>query len=39
MITKELFIETMEHLEDFDERLNDVDKAFKKLNPDFCGFI
>ena len=38
MITKELFIETMEHLEDFDERLNDVDKAFKKLNPDFCGF-
>lgn len=38
MITKELFVSTMEQLEDFDEKMNDIDKAFKKLNSDFCGF-
>ena len=38
MITKELFISTMKQLEAFDEKLNKIDQAFKKLNSDFCSF-
>ena len=38
MITKELFVSTMEQLEVFDRKLNKIDGTFKELNPDFCGF-
>jgi len=38
MISKDLFIETMLKLKAFDGKLDDVDKAIKKLCPDFGGF-
>lgn len=38
MISKEVFIETIERLEDLDNRMDAVDSAMKNLSPDFCGF-
>ena len=38
MISKEVFVETIEQLEDLDNRMDAVDSAMKDLNPDFCGF-
>lgn len=38
MISKELFIKTMERLEAFDHNMDAVDEALHALSPDFCGF-
>lgn len=38
MISKELFVKTMERLEDFDHNMDAVDEAMHTLSPDFCRF-
>lgn len=38
MITKKLFIDTMEQLEKLDKQMDKVDNAFRELMPDFGGF-
>ena len=38
MISKEIFVNTMERLETLDKNMDAIDAAFKKLSPDFCGF-
>lgn len=38
MISKEVFVKTMERLENLNERMDKVDSAMKELNRDFCGF-
>lgn len=38
MITKELFVKTMERLETINTKMNAVDDALNELSPDFCGF-
>ena len=36
-MNKESFVKTMKRLMDLDEKMNAVDSAMKRLNPDFCG--
>lgn len=38
MISKETFVKTINDLKSLDDRMDAVDRAFKNLNPDFCGF-
>ena len=38
MISKETFVKTINDLKSLDARMDAVDRAFKNLNPDFCGF-
>ena len=38
MITKRTFVDSMNKLQDLDEKLNAVDIALKDLSPDFGGF-
>ena len=38
MISKELFINTMERLVSLDTKMNAVDDAMHELSPDFCSF-
>ena len=38
MISKELFVKTMERLKSLDEKMNAVDDALHELSPDFCSF-
>ena len=38
MISKELFVQTMERLEKLERKMNNVDEALHELSPDFCGF-
>ena len=38
MISKETFVNTMDRLEALDDKMHDVDFAFQKLSPNFCGF-
>lgn len=38
MISKELFITTMERLVSLDTKMNAVDDAMHELSPDFCSF-
>lgn len=38
MITKETFVNTMNKLEEFDNKLTKIDTAFNELNSDFCSF-
>lgn len=38
MISKEIFVKTMEQLKELDDKMNAVDNAFRRLNPDFCSF-
>ena len=38
MISKEAFVKTINDLKSLDDRMDAVDRAFKNLNPDFCGF-
>ena len=38
MISKELFIRTMERLELLNDKMNAVDDALSDLSQDFCGF-
>lgn len=37
MISKEIFVNTMNRLESLDNKIDAVDAAFKELSPDFCG--
>lgn len=37
MITKKTFVDTMNKLQELDEKLNTVDVALKNLSPDFGG--
>lgn len=37
-ITKEYFIKTMQELQSLEKDIENVDKALKKLDPDFGGF-
>lgn len=38
MISKEIFVRTMEQIMEIDEKMNGVDKAIRALDPDFGGF-
>ena len=38
MISKEFFVQTMNRLEELDEKMGKVDEAFKEFSPGFCGF-
>lgn len=38
MISKEIFIQTIERLKTLDEKMSKVDDAMKELDSDFCGF-
>ena len=38
MISKETFVKTINDLKSLDDRMDAVYRAFKNLNPDFCGF-
>lgn len=38
MIKKETFVDVMNKLKNLDEKMGNVDDAFKELCPDFCGF-
>ena len=38
MISKELFIETMNKLEDLNKKIEKVDSDLRDLSPDFGGF-
>lgn len=38
MISKEFFVQTMNRLEELDEKMGKVDEAFKEFSPSFCGF-
>ena len=38
MISKELFVKTMNKLESLDDKMSDVDIALHALSPDFGGF-
>ena len=38
MISKELFIKTMNRLESLDDKMSDVDAALRALSPNFGGF-
>lgn len=38
MISKRTFVNTIEHLEEIDAKMDAVDTALKRLNNDFCGF-
>ena len=38
MISKETFVKTINDLKSLDARMDAVDRAFKNLNSDFCGF-
>ena len=38
MISKEIFVRTMEQIMEIDEKMNGVDKALRALDPDFGGF-
>lgn len=38
MISKEVFVNTMNKLQDLDKKMDAADKAFKALDSDFCSF-
>lgn len=38
MISKEIFVKTMERLEALDKKMDAIDEAMHELSPDFCGF-
>lgn len=38
MISKGFFVQTMNRLNELDEKMSKVDEAFKEFSPDFCGF-
>lgn len=38
MISKELFVKTMQRLETLEHQMDDVDTALRALSPDFGGF-
>lgn len=38
MISKEFFVQTMNRLDELDEKMGKVDEAFKEFSPGFCGF-
>lgn len=39
MISKEVFVTTMERLEILDQKIDDVDNALRKLSSDGCGLF